>query len=347
MLIHRNSVGHIIHTPAKINLFFEITGQRDDGFHEVETLMTPISLYDTLEVRPNTDGTIRLRCCLTSAKTPEEVRQPETEKRSSRTETRTSNEVLPSDESNLVVRAVALLRERAHVHAGVDIELTKRIPIAAGLGGGSSDAAAALVAANRLWMLQWSRDRLAEVAAELGSDVPFFLYGKAAVCRGRGEIIEPVDETLSCPVVVLRPPVGLPTAEVFAAYRSRKWSDNRSRKQSDNRSKNRSDEKRQDLAPLLQAFRQGQLELVAKSLFNRLQPVAAELCPWIDRMAEGMEQEEGVGHLMSGSGSCYFGLFPNMEQARQAADRLEHEQLGSAYVVQMCPPSHLCETGDP
>jgi 4-diphosphocytidyl-2-C-methyl-D-erythritol kinase len=325
MLIHRDSVGQVIQTPAKINLFFNITGQRDDGFHEVETLMVPISLYDTLKVHPNSDGEIRLQCCLASAEMSHLSEQPPTDKQLRETDVYASSEVLASDESNLVVRAVSLLRKHACVDAGADIELIKRIPIAAGLGGGSSDAAAALVAANDLWQLQWTRDQLAEVAAELGSDVPFFLYGKAAVCRGRGEIIEPVEERLSCPVVVLRPPVGLSTADVFAAYRS----------------KERSAENQQDLASLLEAFRRGRLEDVGKSLFNVLEPVAAELCPWIEKMARGMEQE-GVGHLMSGSGSCCFGLFPTIEQAKQAASRLEDKQLGNAYIVQMCPESHLC-----
>lgn len=301
MLIHRTPVGQIIHTPAKINLFFEITGRRDDGFHEVETLMAPIGLYDTLRVRPNLDGQIRLRCRLALGE-------------------------LGSEKDNLIVRAVSLLRKYACVDVGADIELTKRIPIAAGLGGGSSDAAAALVAANNLWKLKWPRSRLAEVAAELGSDVPFFLYGKAAVCRGRGEIIDPVDSSLSCPVVVLCPPVGLSTAEVFATYRSTP----------------RSDENLEAIAPFLDAFVKGQVSRVGKSLFNRLESVATGLCPWIDRMAYALEQEEGFGHQMSGSGSCYFGLFHTWKQAQRVASRLQSKQLGIAYVVQMCQHSNLC-----
>ena len=319
MLIHRTPVGQIIHTPAKVNLFFEITGQRDDGFHEVETLMVPIGLYDTLRVYPNLDGQIRLRCRLVS-------RQPKAEGRSENSKACLPSGELGLEKDNLIVRAVSLLRKHACVNDGVDVELTKRIPIAAGLGGGSSDAAAALVAVNYLWKLNWSRSQLAEVAAELGSDVPFFLYGKAAVCRGRGEIIEPLDQSPSCPIVVLRPPVGLSTAEVFATYRSTL----------------RSEEKREDLTPLLDAFGKGQVNRVGQALFNRLEPVAAGLCPWIDRMADAMEQEEGFGHQMSGSGSCYFGLFRTWKQAQRAASRLQSKQLGNAYVAWMCQHSNLC-----
>lgn len=326
MLIHRTSVGPVIHTPAKINLFFEITGQRGDGFHEVETLMTPISLYDTVCFRPNRDGNIRLRCRLISMERSQTVKHSRAELRSGRTDAYSSIDELASTDDNLIVRAVSLLRKHACVEKGADIELTKRIPIAAGLGGGSSDAAAALVAANHLWELGWSRSQLAEVASELGSDVPFFLYGKAAVCRGRGEIIEPIDQTLSCPVVILRPPFGLSTAEGFATYRSRI----------------RSDENRQDLAPLLDAFRKRHLKQVGRSLFNRLESVVSGQHPWIGRMANAMEQEGCVGHQMSGSGSCYFGLFHTWKQAQQVASRLQSKQLGNAYVVRMCQHSNLC-----
>lgn len=327
MLIHRTSVGQVIHTPAKINLFFEIAGERDDGFHEVETLMVPIGLYDTLQVRPVTDGKIRLRCRLVSAKGFDTPARLDAEQRFPTTDACSSSPELALGEDNLVVRAILLLRQLAGIHEGADVELVKRIPIAAGLGGGSSDAAAALVAANHLWKLDWSRSQLAEVAAKLGSDIPFFLYGKAAICRGRGEIIEPVEQTLSCPVVVLRPPVGLSTAEVFATYRS----------------KYRSVGNRRDITRLLEAFRKGQIDKLGRSLFNRLEPVAEGICPHISQMAGAMTQEGGVGHQMSGSGSCYFGLFRSWKQARRAAGHLQSKRLGNVYVVQMCQRSHLNE----
>src|SRR5690606_4305446 len=119
---------------------------------------------------------------------------------------------LPTDRSNLAVRAVELLQARAGIEAGATMRLVKRIPSAAGLGGGSSDAAAALMAANQAWGLNWSVSKLETLAGELGSDVPFFLTPGAAICRGRGERVEPLPRTMPLHVVVVRPPVGLSTA---------------------------------------------------------------------------------------------------------------------------------------
>ena len=177
MQIHRDAVEIVIQTPAKLNLFFEVLGKRSDGYHEIETLMCPIGWYDTLCFRETSSEDLELECQWGSA-----------------AGCRGSRRVLKkcrATAENLVLRAVDLVRRRTGTKQGARLRLIKRIPTAAGLGGGSSDAAAALAAANLGWKLGLSLPELAAMAAELGSDVPFFLNRGPAVCRGRGEQIEP------------------------------------------------------------------------------------------------------------------------------------------------------------
>src|SRR5215831_14410834 len=172
---------------AKVNLSLEVLGKRPDGFHEIASVMHAVDLADrlTLEAAPTVSF---------HADDPE----------------------LPTDEGNLVVRAAALLREAAGVEAGAKIELRKRIPVAAGLGGGSSDAAAALWGLSRLWGLGWSRARLAELAVRLGMDVPFFLGPGPALATGRGERLEPLGRMGGYALVLVNPGVSVSTREVYA-----------------------------------------------------------------------------------------------------------------------------------
>ncbi|MDZ7617406.1 MAG: hypothetical protein U1E05_10395, partial [Patescibacteria group bacterium] len=176
-----------VRAPAKINLFFEVLAKRADGYHEVETLMCPIDLYDTITFREDPSGQVQL--------SSKQVFGAGGRRRAR--SGGTGGDVLPEGRDNLVVRAVELVRQTAGVQRGAAVRLVKRIPMAAGLGGGSSDAAAALVAANIGWDLNLGPDVLLRLAAQLGSDVPFFLAGSAAVCRGRGERIEPIDRMAS------------------------------------------------------------------------------------------------------------------------------------------------------
>ena len=197
-----------LQTPAKLNLFLEVLARRPDGYHEIETLMTAVTIYDSLFFAANQDGRIELSCEWATGLAARATRW------------RAAGEPavfddLPQGDANLVVRALERLRARTGVRQGATVRLVKRIPAAAGLGGASSDAAAALVAANDHWRLGWSLTQLAEFAAELGSDIPFFLGGGAAVCRGRGERREAVAGLPRLDVVVVRPPEGLSTPEVY------------------------------------------------------------------------------------------------------------------------------------
>jgi 4-diphosphocytidyl-2-C-methyl-D-erythritol kinase len=190
--------------------------------------------------------------------------------------------------------------------------LTKRIPSASGLGGASSDAAAALVAANLGWRLAWPRERLAEVAAEIGSDVPFFLTRGAAICRGRGERIEPI-EPGRLYVVVVRPPVGLSTPRVYLACQPTASPVGCER--------------------VAAALRRGQVAAVARMLNNRLEESAATLTTWIGRLRQEFSRLDVLGHQMSGSGSSYFGICRHARHARRVAARLRSRGVGMVFAA--------------
>jgi 4-diphosphocytidyl-2-C-methyl-D-erythritol kinase len=299
MHLHRSASGWVVQAPAKLNLFFEVLAKREDGYHEIETLVYPVSLYDTLYFREEPGGEIKLHC--------ERVSGVWGPRGSGLGE-------VPLGTDNLVVRAAELFRQRAGLPRGASLRLVKRIPSAAGLGGGSSDAAAALAAANAAWGAGWTSARLAQLGAELGSDVPSLFASGPAVCRGRGEKVRPVAAAGMLHLVVVRPPGGLSTAEVYRACRPAP--------------------RPRPLAPLLAALARGDLAAAGRLLFNRLESAAEKLSPWIDRVRREMARLDCLGHAMSGSGTCYFGLCRHARHARRAARRLEARGIGVAFAVQ-------------
>jgi 4-diphosphocytidyl-2-C-methyl-D-erythritol kinase len=295
--------------PAKLNLYLEIAGQRGDGFHELETLMVPIRLADwlTFQATPPSDDdrpgpiALNVRNCLAVRPPPQSLS-------------------IPVGAGNLVVRALELLQQRSDCRFGAHIELFKHIPLAAGLGGGSSDAAAALRLANRAWKLDWRKDRLAELAAELGSDVPFFLSGGAAVCRGRGEQVERLPAMPMLHFVVVKPPSGLSTNDVYRAYDHLFGSE---RSQGDSRM----------AAALTQRRRWGDL---GRWMRNCLESAAALLTPWVEQARTVFGELDFVGHQLSGSGSAYFGVCRHAQHARRLASILRTRQLGLVYATRSC-----------
>jgi 4-diphosphocytidyl-2-C-methyl-D-erythritol kinase len=304
MYVHRLAAGVIVRAPAKLNLFFEVLARRNDGYHEIETLMVPIGLYDTLAARDDPKGNLHLECWWDVAESGGVGNDGD------------SLGVLPAPEDNLAYRAVRVLRERAGIDRGISLRLSKTIPSAAGLGGGSSDAAAALLAANEVWQLNWSRGQLAELAAELGSDVPFFLLGGAAICRGRGERIEPLAGATPLHFVVVRPPVGLSTAAVYkhcqVAAQPR------------------------GVAPLVTALRAGDVRNLDQLIHNRLQDAAEALCPWIATLNRELAAQDCLADQMSGSGTSYFGICRHALHARRVARRLQSRGLGRVYTASTC-----------
>lgn len=279
--------------PAKLNLYLEVLGRRPDGYHEIETLMVAVDLHDRLSFVDDPSGAITLWC---------------------------DDPGLPTDQNNLVMKAAARLKSVTGHGRGASIRLSKVVPAQAGLAGGSSDAAATLVSLDRLWRLGMSTDRLAEVAGAVGSDVAFFLHTPAAVCRGRGERVESVPLERALHFVLVCPPIGLSTADVY-----RKLSP---------------PERPRSIGPVLAALAQGGTAALGRGLFNRLQPTAEALCPALGRVRSALEAlcpSHLDGHLMSGSGSACFGLARDRDAADDAARRLETLGLGQVRVV-TCGP---------
>ena len=294
MNVQRFGKRYVAHAPAKINLFFEVLGRREDGFHEIETLMCPINLYDTISFISDEDRQIRFTC---------------------RQAMKQTGHVIPCDERNLVVRAVRLLQEQFEIPYGASLHLTKRIPVAAGLGGGSSDAAAALCLANTAWNLGLEKDKLSELAADIGSDVPFFIHSAAAYCTGRGELIRRLENRTRLHLVLAQPEEGLSTPAVYAACRP----PNNPRSGDD----------------IVKALADGFSDQVACLMFNRLQQPAVELAPSVERLLACFARSPALGSGMSGSGSSCFGIYANA----RLAEREKHRIVSLGY---RCTFAALC-----
>jgi 4-diphosphocytidyl-2-C-methyl-D-erythritol kinase len=299
--------GYEVLAPAKLNLFLEVLDRRDDGFHEIETLMVPVGLFDSLSFREDSRGRLNLKCQWACGL--QKHVEPDESGRSPVVEW----EKLPEGYDNVAMRAVDLLRRRSGSSAGASLQLTKRIPSAAGLGGGSSDAAAALIAANLAWKLGWPIDRVSQLAGEIGSDVPFFLGAGPALCQGRGERIQPMTGLPSLDFVVAAPPEGLSTAAVYAECRP--------------------GDPPRTADGLLTALRSGNRRHLAGAVFNRLETAAGRLSPWIETMRAEFSKLDCIAAQMSGSGTSYFGICRNAGHARRAARRLRSRGFQRVFAV--------------
>lgn len=265
--------GLILPAPAKINLSLDVLGRRPDGYHTLRSVMQTLELHDTLELQPAATTTLT---CDTPAL---------------------------SGDDNLVVRAARLLQSMSGGIGGVAMTLVKRIPVDAGLGGGSSDAATTLLGLNRLWNLGLAPDRLAALGAELGSDVPFFFHAPSALVAGRGEAVEPLPPLPAAFVVLHRPPHGVSTARVFGALSSAAYGDGSA------------------TARLLAAVREGR-PAEEWPLSNGLQETVCRLYPEVAAALERLRQAGAPTPLMTGSGSTVYALFSRQDEARRVYERL-------------------------
>jgi 4-diphosphocytidyl-2-C-methyl-D-erythritol kinase len=278
MLIEQAAGAVVVWAPAKVNLFLEVLAKRPDGYHEIATLIVAVSLFDRLEFRDESSGKIELQC-----------NYPD----------------LSTGPDNLVYRAASLLRERTGCDLGASIALWKHIPLAAGLAGGSTDAAAALTGLNRLWRLGRTRQELADWAADLGSDVPFFFATPAAWCTGRGEQVAPWRLGKPLRFVLVCPPVGLATAAVYRGVAV--------------------PDQPQSGQEIGQAVAEADMDAVGRHLHNRLQPVAERLCPTVAALQARLAGLKPAGQVMSGSGSSLFALCRNRAEALRIARALSSE----------------------
>lgn len=271
---------------AKINLFLQVTGKRPDGYHDIHTLFQQISLYDELTFRKIPGDEIKLFC---------------------------AHRQVPCDGTNLIVKAVRLLREAADKTdkrtAGVKIYLTKNIPVGAGLGGGSSDAAATLLALNKLWKLMFSLKKLSELAARLGSDVPFFLYGGVAEASGRGEKIVRVNKIPSFRVIVVKPSFSISTAWAYQ---------NLALKHLTKSPKN--------INIIYYYLKQKDLLRLGELLHNDLEEVCLKKYSFILTLKQRLRDLGAGVVLMSGSGSAIYALVPNRSIEQHIKEVLRQEK---------------------
>jgi 4-diphosphocytidyl-2-C-methyl-D-erythritol kinase len=280
----------VVWAPAKVNLYLEVLGKRPDGYHEIASVLVAVGLYDTLVFKEESSGAVSLRC---------------------------DRPGLSTGPENLVVRAAALLKQHTGCKRGARIRLIKRIPVAAGLAGGSSDAAAALAGLNLLWDLGLAKPELAAVGAALGSDVPFFFSTPAAWCTGRGEKVTPLKLANTLLFVLLCPAAGLSTADVYRAVTV--------------------PEHPQKGEEIRQALAKGNVEEVGRRLHNRLQPVAERLCPEVADGFSLLKAQGPAGQLMSGSGTTLFALCRDTGEAARILQGLRSQQgLGRAHLVRSC-----------
>ncbi len=313
MELRRDDAKRTARAPAKLNLYLNVLGRRDDGFHDLETVMLPIRIYDSISLIP------------TLPFESNSTRSIELSVQESCVNAQFPAEKVPSGPANLVVRALELLRQRSGCELGANVELIKRIPAAAGLGGGSSDAATALQLANSAWRLNWSKNRLATVAEEIGSDVPFFLYGGAAVCRGRGEIVEKFPTSAPVHFVVVRPPIGLATRDVYESYTSHLEVDIPA-----------IGPPKAPIGEFCLDFLSGRISAWGQIIHNSLQAAASRLTTWVERLRSAFDRLDFAGHQLSGSGSAYFGVCRHAQQARRLATILRTRQLGIVYATRSC-----------
>jgi 4-diphosphocytidyl-2-C-methyl-D-erythritol kinase len=264
----------VLSAAAKVNLTLEVLGRRADGYHEIATVMQTVDLADRLTLE-DADGL----------------------------ELRTSAPDVPTDATNLALRAAVALRDAAGVHRGVRIRLDKRIPVAAGLGGGSTDAAAVLVGLNRLWRLRWPLGRLEGIATTLGMDVPFFLRGGTALGTGRGERLHPVAGP-GLALVLVNPGLGASTAETYGRVTSAMYTDGAHSR------------------ALLAALRSRRTGRVAEHLCNGLEGAVGPVQQHVVKIKAALLAAGALGASMSGSGPTVFGLARSWEHARQLRARL-------------------------
>lgn len=257
--------------PAKINLSLNVLGKREDGYHEVEMVMTTIDLTDRIELQTLVHDEIKVSL---------------------------ESRYVPNDERNLAYQAASALKKRYGLSNGVYIKIDKEIPVSAGLGGGSSDAAAVLRGLNRLWSLHLTKEELAEVGATIGSDVPFCVYSSTAIARGRGEKIELLPSPPACWVVLARPDIGVSTKKVFDSLDLEEVTHPRTNQ-------------------VIHALHRSNIGELCEAMGNSLEQVTFNLYPEVKQIKYKMIELGSPAALMSGSGPTIYCLFENESQAKR------------------------------
>ncbi len=280
-----------VKTPAKINLTLDVVSKREDGYHEMDTVMQTVSVFDDLIIKKTKEPRITLASNLS---------------------------FLPTDGKNIVYKAVKLVFEYAGIiDEGVDIFIKKYIPIGAGLGGGSSNAAGAILGLNTMFDLGLSMDEMHALGAKIGADVPYCMYRGTYLARGIGDILTKTNDMPSCTIVIAKPTRGISTPVLFAKLDKEEEYYHPSSKK------------------LITSFSKG-VEEMSKYLGNSFTKVAIEQNPNIGVLLESLKSNGAINSSMSGSGSAVFGIFRSVKSAAKCVEIMRKEHRGA--FVSMCSP---------
>lgn len=259
---------------AKINLFLNVIGKRPDGYHDLEMVMAPLDFYDVLSFEPLKTNEIKID----------------------------SNVQITDDpKDNLVYKIAKKLQDDFSIETGVNIYIKKNIPMAAGLAGGSADAAATLRGLNKLWKLKLSLKDMAKIGEKFGSDIPFCVYNKLAVARGKGEDLLFLNQKLNMPVLLVNPNVKVSTPEVFKRLKETQI-------------------KHRKISDMTSGIYNRNQELIERELFNSLEEVAFEIEPKIKEIKEQIKEMDIPGVLMSGSGATVFAISKDTKKLKNAEE---------------------------
>lgn len=277
-----------INAMAKINLGLDVLRRRENGYHDVKMIMQTVNIYDTLEFVKLQEPQIIVK---------------------------TENEELPTDENNLIYKAVKLLFDRCNVQEGVEITLIKRIPIAAGMAGGSTDAAAALVGSNYLFDLKLTLEELKEIGVKIGADVPYCIEGGTALSEGIGEVLTKLPDAPDCFVVVAKPDISVSTKYVYENLHANEL------------------KYHPDIDGMVEAIREGSLDGVCQRMENVLETVTERKYPVISQLKNLLKDAGAENSLMSGSGPTVFAIFKEEEAAAEALQKVADSGLAKQYFM--------------
>lgn len=273
---------------AKINIGLDVLRRRPDGYHEVKMIMQTVDIYDDLFLEKTSEPGIRLQ---------------------------TDNEELPTNRDNLIYRAAALLMEDKKMTEGVKITLTKRIPIAAGMAGGSSDAAAAMRGLNVLFDMGYSVEDLQRLGVKLGADIPYCIVGGTMLSEGIGEILTPLPAPPNVNLVVAKPDINVSTAFVYGNLHVERLQEH------------------PDIDGMVQALSRGDLQGICDRMGNVLETVTVREYPVIEEIKQVMRKKGALNALMSGSGPTVFGFFADSKLAETAAQAIAGQNLARQIFV--------------
>ncbi len=255
---------------AKINITLDVLGKRDDGYHDLSMIMQTINLCDNLYIKKTDTGIIEMKSNLSW---------------------------LPCDERNLVYRAAAKMKEKYGIEEGISIDLSKNIPVAAGMAGGSTDCAAALIGIRNLFSINAGNDELMAIGKELGADVPYCILRGTALAEGIGEVLTPLPPFPDCTVLVAKPPINVSTATVFGSFDINNV------------------ERRPDNKKMAELIKAKDLESICRNMCNVLESVTIKNYPVIADIKKEMLENDAIGSMMSGSGPTVFGFYRDYKSA--------------------------------